>query len=112
MDTVVEALMRERDDMKPFADHWKNVFLKALAAAPILAVAAKIAGVSPRQATEERYTDGAFARRWDEAVEHGIDEVEAAAYLSAVHGDRKPVFHRASRSVGKWITRTRCDRCS
>jgi len=92
LDILVKTLMRERDGVKPFAGDWKNVFLQALARAPILSVAARIANVSRRRATEERNADAGFARQWDHALEEGLDEIEAAAYLSAVYGDKKPVF--------------------
>jgi hypothetical protein len=94
LDTLVKTLTRERDGVKPFADDWKDVFLQALARAPILSVAARIAAVSPRRATMDRNADAGFARRWDEAMEEGLDEIEAAAYLSAVYGDQRPVFHQ------------------
>jgi hypothetical protein len=56
--------------------------------------AATIAGVSRKRALEERNADAGFAQRWDEALEEGIDEIEAAAYLSAVFGNQKPVLHQ------------------
>jgi hypothetical protein len=66
-----------------------------LARAPIVTVAARIAGVSRARAIEERNADAEFARQWDHAIEEGIDEIEAAAYLSAVFGDKTPLFqHR------------------
>jgi hypothetical protein len=79
---------------KPFAGPWKEAFLAVLARAPIVSVAARVAGVLPRQAIDKRDADREFAKRWDDAMEQGIDEVEAAAYLSGVFGDRRPVFHR------------------
>jgi hypothetical protein len=92
IDTIVEILSRGAGGAKPSAANWRETFLCALAKAPIVAVAARIAGVSRRQAFEERNNDRRFARLWDEAMEYGIDEIEAAAYLSAVFGNRKPLY--------------------
>jgi len=92
-DIITEILTRESPKARPSAGQWQESFFQALAMAPIAALAARIAGVSLRRAMEERNADAAFARRWDDTVEAGIEEIEAAAYLSAVHGERKPVFH-------------------
>ena len=94
LDIMVKTLTRERDGAKPFAGDWKDVFLQAMARAPIVSVAAAIAGVSRKHAIEERNADAGFARRWRDAVDEGLDEIEAAAFLSAVYGDRKPVFYQ------------------
>jgi len=94
LDILVKTLTRERDAAKLLAGDWKDIFLQALARAPILSVAARIAAVPPRRATMERNADSEFARQWDEAMEEGLDEIEAAAYLSAVFGDQRPVFHQ------------------
>ena len=92
--TMVEILTREQDHVNPSPGEWREVFLQALARAPIVSVAAAMAGVSTRRAIDERNTDANFARHWADAVEQGVDEIEAAAYLSAVFGQKRPVFHQ------------------
>jgi len=98
IDAIVEILSRETRGTPTAAD-WRQVFLSALAKAPIIAVATRIAGVSPTQAFEERNNDRNFARLWDEAMQLGIDEIMAAVYLSAAYGDRKPVY-RQGKQIG------------
>jgi len=93
-DIITQILTRERPEARPVTGPWQEVFLQALAMAPNAALAARIAGVSLRRARDERKADGGFARRWDDTVEEGIEEIEGAAYLSAVHGERSPVFHQ------------------
>jgi hypothetical protein len=91
---ILVQITRGRICAEPFAGDWKDVFLQALALAPIVSVAARIAGVSRKQAIEERNADAEFARRWHNAMEDGVDEIEAAAFLSAVYGNRHPVFYQ------------------
>jgi hypothetical protein len=91
---LVKHLTREADGAQPFVGEWREVFLRALARAPIVGVAARIAGVTRRRALEARMADAEFARRWDEAMEDGADELEAAAFRSAVYGEEKPVYHQ------------------
>ena len=99
---MVEILTRERNRVNSPPGEWKEVFLQALARAPIVSVAAAMAGVSLRHAIDERHTDAAFAQRWEDALEQGVDEIEAAAYLGAVFGRKKPVFHRGKQV--DWIS--------
>jgi len=106
IDTFVEQLSHDHGQANPSepasdAD-WREVFLRALAKVPIVAMAIKTAGVSRTQACEQRNNDCSFARLWDEAVEHGIDQVMAAAYQGAVYGERQPVY-RQGMQIG-WST--------
>jgi len=106
IDTFVEQLSHDHGQANPSepasdAD-WREVFLRALAKVPIVALAVRIAGVSRTQAFEQRNNDRSFARLWDEAMEHGIDQVMAAAFQSAVYGERKPVY-RQGMQIG-WST--------
>jgi hypothetical protein len=94
IDLMVKHLTRVVDGAPPFAGEWKDVFVQALARAPIVTVAARIAGVSRTRALEARLADVEFARRWDEAMEEGTDEIEAAAFRSAVYGEEKPIYHQ------------------
>ena len=106
IDTFVEQLSHDHGQANPSepasdAD-WREVFLRALARVPIVAMAIKTAGVSRTQAFEQRNNDCSFARLWDEAVEHGIDQVMAVAYQGAVYGERQPVY-RQGMQIG-WST--------
>ena len=106
IDTFVEQLSHDHGQANPSepasdAD-WREVFLRALAKVPIVAMAIKTAGVSRTQAFEQRNNDCSFARLWDEAVEHGIDQVMAVAYQGAVYGERQPVY-RQGMQIG-WST--------
>jgi hypothetical protein len=91
---LVKHLTREVNGAPAFTGEWREVFLQALARAPIVSVAAKIAGVSRARALEARAADAEFARRWDDAMDEGADEIEAAAFRSAVFGEEKPVYHQ------------------
>lgn len=73
---------------------WRPVFLAALAKCPIVSVACRIAQVSRKGAYQARETDPEFAKAWDEAIETGVDCVEAAAFKSAVYGDERPVYQQ------------------
>jgi hypothetical protein len=94
IDILVRHLTRNGDGAPPPSGEWKEMFLDALARAPIVTVAARIAGVSRKRALEARMADAEFARQWDDALEQGVDEIEAAAFRSAVFGEEKPVYHQ------------------
>lgn len=55
--------------------------------------AAQALNVSRQQLYEHRRHDEAFAARWDEAVEMGINKLEEEAYRRAYEGTYEPVFH-------------------
>jgi len=106
IDIIAEQFSQDNGQANPSepasdAD-WREVFLRALAKVPIVALAVRIAGVSRTQAFEQRNNDRSFARLWDEAMEHGIDQVVAAAFQSAVYGERQPVY-RQGMQIG-WST--------
>ena len=94
LDILVRHLTRAMDGAPAFSGEWREVFLQALARAPIVTVAARIAGVTRARALEARMADAEFAQRWDDALEEGVDEIEAAAFRSAVYGEEKPVYHQ------------------
>jgi hypothetical protein len=94
IDILVKHLTRGIDGAQAFSGEWREVFLQALARAPIVTVAARIAGVTRARALGARMADAEFARRWDDALEEGVDEIEAAAFRSAVYGEEKPVYHQ------------------
>ena len=102
IDIIAELISPDHGGAQPSSANWREVFLRALAKAPLVSVAIRLAGVSRTQAFEERCNDPTFARQWDEAMEQGIDQIIAATYLSAVYGESKPVY-RQNKHVG-WST--------
>ena len=105
VDFLTKILQPELNPTNPLTNHWKEVFLKALARVPIATVAARVAGISRAQASAERRNDAEFARGWDNALEEGIDEIAAAAYRSAVFGEEKPVYYHGRR-IGWSVSRS------
>lgn len=73
---------------------WKPAFLAALAEIPVVAHAARAAGVEYRYVYMTRAADEDFARAWDEAMEQGIDRAEQEAFRRAVVGFEEPVVHQ------------------
>lgn len=73
---------------------WKPAFLAALAEIPVVAHAARAAGVEYRYVYMTRKADEEFAKAWDEAMEQGIDRAEQEAFRRAVVGFEEPVVHQ------------------
>lgn len=73
---------------------WKPAFLEALATIPVVARAARAAGVDYRYAYRTREADPEFAAAWDDAVEQGVDRAEQEAFRRAVEGYEEPVTHQ------------------
>ena len=79
-----------------FTPQRREKFLAFLRAAPNVAAAADSVGLSRRCAYDTRARDPEFASAWDEAVETGVDALEAEAYRRAVHGTDRPVFYQGA----------------
>lgn len=73
---------------------WKSVYLQTMAHSANVSISAKVAGVTRQAAQAARTTDPEFAAAEQEALQAGIDLVEASAFKSAVYGDLKPVYHQ------------------
>ena len=66
---------------------WKKIFLQALATTPSVKSACAAAGVSRMTAYRHRDVDTDFARDWQSAIRHSVDDLEAVAFKLAVEGD-------------------------
>lgn len=77
---------------KPY--DWKALFLAALAEVPVLAHAAKAAGVNRVTVFRARESDPEFDKAVDHAMEEGIDRAEQEAFRRAVVGYDEPVVHQ------------------
>lgn len=55
---------------------WIEPFLAALSETPIVGLAAKAAGISRRTVYDRRMKDEDFAKRYEEAMDDGLDNLE------------------------------------
>ncbi len=72
----------------------QRAFLKSLAHSVNVARACRTAGIPRRTAYHWRSADPRFARRWDDALDDGIDLLEAELHRRAFEGVEKPVWHK------------------
>ncbi len=72
----------------------KRAFLHALADTVNVAAACRDAGVPRRTVYDWRDADPDFARRWNDALDDGIDLLEAMLHRRAFEGVEKPVWHK------------------
>lgn len=70
----------------------KDRFIQALRECPVVAIAAKQAGLPRRTAYNHREQDPEFAAAWDDALDEGMDLAEAEAWRRGVEGVDEPVF--------------------
>ena len=71
---------RVTKEKKPRRDagEWRPAFLRGLEVCPVVGEACKAAHISRKTAYEWRERDEAFRKEWDQAVEAGLDGLEAA----------------------------------
>ena len=62
---------------------WRPKFLELLARSLNVVLSANGAGVNRSTAYEQRRTDPAFAKQWDDAIQEAIERLEASAYERA-----------------------------
>lgn len=74
------------DDVRQ-GEGWKSRFLAALAKIPSVKTACASAGVARMTAYRHRRADEQFARDWDWAIQHSVDDLEAVAFKLALEGD-------------------------
>jgi hypothetical protein len=67
---------------------WTTTFLDALRDTLAVTKACEAAGISRAAAYKYRGKTRWFARAWDEALQHGIDQLEQSAWEMARNGDR------------------------
>lgn len=76
----------------------REVFLEELGKSGNVKIASKLSGVPRRTAQEWRQTDEAFAKAWEEAVEHGEREmaeaIEESLFRRAIDGYQVPVYFK------------------
>jgi hypothetical protein len=72
---------------------WRPKFLEALERTGMVSAAAAAAGIGRRTAYDHRKRDEAFAERWDDVVEDGVDArvQRSAAYVSAARSAAREV---------------------
>ena len=69
-------------------------YFEALTQTVNVTLARRSAGVPRRSAYDWRENDEDFARRWDEALDEGIDLLEAELQRRAFEGTERPVFYK------------------
>lgn len=79
----------------------KTVFLAALVDTVNVTLACRRAGIPRRTAYDWREADEGFARKWDEAVDEGVDLLEAELHKRAFEGVERPVYYKGEQ-VGTW----------
>ena len=72
----------------------KTTFLETLAETVNVSAACRKAGIRRRTAYNWRNADPRFAREWDDALDDGIDAMEAELHRRAFEGVEKPVWHK------------------
>ena len=72
----------------------KTAFLETLAETVNVSAACRKAGIRRRTAYNWRNADPRFAREWDDALEDGIDAMEAELHRRAFEGVERPVWHK------------------
>jgi hypothetical protein len=77
-----------------FTEGLKHVFLDTLRATCNITLAAQAAGVSSSTCYHHKKIDPLFSERWDEALNEGVDLLEAAAHKRAFEGVDDPVFFK------------------
>ncbi|MBX9943780.1 MAG: hypothetical protein K2Y40_06845 [Reyranella sp.] len=90
---------RSRPAPPPITPQKINTFLHHLGRTGSVTLAAARAGLPRRALYKRRDADAAFAARWDEALQLGIDRLQDDAMRRALHGTARGVF-RNGRQVG------------
>jgi len=71
------------------AGEWCPVFLEALRAMPVVRLACEHAGISRKTAYQWREQNAEFREQWNDAIEDGIDMVEAQVHARARQTDTR-----------------------
>ena len=79
----------------------KTVFLAALVDTVNVTLTCRRADIPRRTAYDWREADEGFARKWDDAVDEGIDLLEAELHKRAFEGVERPVYYKGEQ-VGTW----------
>lgn len=79
-----------------FTEGLKDVFLETLRKTCNVTLASQAAGITSGTAYKHKQSDALFAERWDEALQEGIDLLEAEAHRRAFQGTDEPVFYQGA----------------
>lgn len=79
---------------------WMDRFIDALRDMPSVKHACIKAGIDRRAVYRHREKNPEFARRWEEAIERSIDDVEAKVFKMALNGD-----DQVAASLCTWLLR-------
>lgn len=82
-----EQPAEEAEEPWPFA--WMAPFLENLTLLPNVGTAAKAAGIGRTRVYQLKASDERFAAAWTEALENGLDRIEAAALRAAIVGEER-----------------------
>jgi len=66
---------------------WKPVFLSVLQTMPVVRIACQKAGISRSEAYKVRSSDPEFALAWQQALQDGVDMIEATLHARARKSD-------------------------
>ena len=80
---------------------WKTVFLEPLVDTVNVTLACRRAGIARRTAYDWRETNAGFSRKWDDAIDEGVDLLEAELHKRAFEGVERPVYYKEEQ-VGTW----------
>jgi hypothetical protein len=73
---------------------WREPFLEALRALPVVQAACDAVGIQRSTAYRARLADPDLAEAWDDAMEAGIDRAEQEAFRRGMLGFEEPVIDR------------------
>lgn len=80
--------------MATFTENLKLFFLDTLRTTCNVTLACQAVGISSSTAYHHKRDDIVFAQRWEEALQEGIDLLEAKAHERAFDGVNEPVFYQ------------------
>ena len=79
----------------------KTVFLEALVDTVNVSLSCRWAGIARRTAYDWREADAGFARKWDDAIDEGVDLLEAELHKRAFEGVERLAYYKGVQ-VGTW----------
>lgn len=81
-------------NIQKFTPKIRGAFLNALRDIPNVTRACRIANITRQWAYEMKRSDAQFASEWEDALDQGIEAMEAEAMRRAVEGIDKPIFYQ------------------
>lgn len=79
-----------------FTEGLKDVFLETLRKTCNVTLASQAAGITSGTAYKHKQIDALFAERWDEALQEGIDLLEAEAHRRAFQGVEEDIYYQGA----------------